>query len=86
MSISNITQNQRGHIQHPWHVQYSPKCIMPGCNVRPYHDGQVHFSLCLSHLQKKELGPFRKRVHKEDYSTLFWMSDWGNANSRKELA
>lgn len=88
MNVNQISQNKRETSQHPYHVPYSPKCICAGCQSKPYWDGKIYYSLCLGCLQKKELGPFKKRHHKNNYSTLFWLSDWEreNANSRKEIA
>lgn len=85
MSISHITQNQRQDSPHPYHIQYSPQCVCPGCQNKTYWDGKVHYSCCLGCLQKKKLGPFKVRVHKEnDYATLIWLSDWENAIKEKE--
>lgn len=75
--MSNIaTQNRRQHVYHPWERSYSPQCVKIGCKEKPYWDGKVHYSLCLSCLKEEGLGPFRQRINKEDYSTLFWLTDY----------
>ena len=51
------TRKHPWHI--PWHIPWRTNCLM--CQSPVYHDGQIYWSLCLSHLQETELGPFRKR-------------------------
>ena len=52
-AIGNIPKKRTR--KHPWRTN----CLM--CQSQVYHDGQIYWSLCLSHLQETELGPFRKR-------------------------
>lgn len=74
--MSNVaTQNKRQHVYHPHHLPYTPQCIKINCKEKPYHDGKTYYSLCLGCLQKDELGPFKRRYYKEDYSSLFWLTD-----------
>lgn len=86
MNVNHISQNRQETSQHPWHVPYSPQCICAGCQSKPYWDGKIYYSLCLGCLQKKELGPFKKRYHKDnDYYSLFWTTDYERDNAiRKE--
>ena len=45
-------------------------CLIPSCTTPVYWYGEVYWSLCLSCLEQKQLGPFRQRVaHVTD-------SDW----------
>lgn len=53
------------HTPHPWHTPYNRRCLQPDCDSPVYHDGQTYWSLCLSHLQQHELGPFRPRHNHE---------------------
>lgn len=85
MSINGITQNQRQDSPHPYHIPYSPICICVGCQGKPYWDGKIHYSLCLSCLQRKELGPFKARYHKDDhYYSLFWTTDYERKDFNKK--
>jgi len=47
-------------ITHPYNKPWNKTCLM--CEVPVYHDGQIYWSLCLNHLEKTELGPFRDRT------------------------
>lgn len=76
--INHATQNKQQHTHHPHHLPYTPQCVKIGCKERPYWDGKTYYSLCLGCLKIEELGPFKRRYHKEEYSTLFWTSDWEN--------
>jgi hypothetical protein len=71
---------------HPWSKPYYPQCIKLGCSSKPYWDGTVYYSLCLHCLKENSFGPFKRKIIKEDYSTLFWVGDYENAQSRKEIA
>jgi len=75
--MTNVaTLNRRQYGYHPWERKYSPQCLKIGCKEKPYHDRKVYYSLCLSCLKNEELGPFRQRIIKEDYSTLFFLTDY----------
>ena len=75
--MSNLaTQNKRQHSYHPYHLPYSPQCIKIGCRDKPYHDGKTYYSLCLSCLEEGKLGPFKEKYYKDEYSTLFWLTDY----------
>ena len=50
--------------KHPWHIPWGTNCLM--CQSQVYHDGQIYWSPCLSHLQETDLGPFRKRPEPVD--------------------
>lgn len=77
--LNYITQNKQQHTYHPHHLPYSPQCLKIGCRDKPYWNGKIHYSLCLTCLQKEELGPFKRRHYKqEEYSTLFWLTDYEN--------
>lgn len=65
--MSFVEHNKREHRAHPWDRPYNSRCLISGCTVPVYHDGQTHFSLCLKHLQELELGPFKRRIIEEDY-------------------
>ena len=52
-------------ITHPHKKQWNKNCLI--CQRPVYHDGQIYWSLCLSHLQEKSLGPFRMRLGAVDY-------------------
>lgn len=77
--LSNfITDYRRKNRPHSHSRPYSQECIFRGCRTKPYFDGETYFTLCKDHLRKEELGPFKQRIHKDDYSTLFWLSDYEN--------
>lgn len=78
-----VAKNYRAYTQHDWTKPYSPECIKPGCREKPYWDGKVYYSLCLGCLEEQSLGPFRKRIHKEGYSTAFWLTDWERSSSKQ---
>lgn len=82
--MNPITQNKRQHGYHPWERLYNSQCIKAGCNEKTYWDGKVYYSLCLSCLKEEELGPFRRRIHKEDYSTLFFLTDYERRNTQND--
>lgn len=52
-------------ISHPHNQPWNKTCLM--CDTPVYHDGQIYWSLCLSHLKETSLGPFRQRLGTVDY-------------------
>lgn len=58
---------QKQHPRSPWTRPDNYRCLCPNCDSPVYHDGQIYWSLCLKHLEEKQLGPFFPRIHEEDY-------------------
>ena len=57
--------------KHPWHKPYKRQCLM--CGERPYHDGQIYWSLCLKHLQETQCGPYRLKQDHEEHGQGAWV-------------
>ncbi|SCY34970.1 hypothetical protein SAMN05660710_01278 [Paracoccus tibetensis] len=79
MSLATfITDYRRKNKAHDWRKPYSPKCICPGCHIKPYFDGKTYYSLCSGCLKEKNLGPFMNKGQREDYAAVFWLIDFEN--------
>jgi len=77
MNLATFTSNYKlWEKVHPWHKPFSPQCISKNCKNKPLEHKGIHYSCCRECLERNDLGPFRKRIHKKnDYSTLFWTTD-----------
>ena len=58
--LGSAQQNNVKHKErvHPHDQPYTKTCIIKNCRDKPYYDGMIHYSLCLSCLERTQLGPF----------------------------
>ena len=78
-----ISFNKTTSSAHPHTKMFTPNCIYKDCdNLVMLHKG-TYYSLCEKCLKEKELGPYKRRGEvREDYSTLFWSTDYQKRSAR----